>query len=195
MKLIPSLCVAMSLLFASHTTFAGDRFSKEVARATGDLNKDGRPDLVIVTQDTIAADKPYRLQIFFLRPDGKYTLEISSEKAIEPQLPGGSDYGAEFDTATIDGGVLIFGRQLLRGHYEHKFRYQNGNFELIGFRDDESDGQGTCSTIDFNLSTGVRIEKDEDCGDDKVIRNVKKKIMIRPLPKLQDFEPMQNENY
>ncbi len=51
------------------------------------------------------------------------------------------------------------------------------------------------STIDFNLSTGVRIEKLERYDTDKLLSYKKKKILIRPLPKLQDITAMDNELY
>ena len=38
--------------------------------------------------------------------------------------------------------------------------------------------------IDFNLSTGIRIEKSERYYTDKILGNKKKKILIKPLPKL-----------
>ncbi len=94
---------------------------------------------------------------------------------------------------TINKGVLSVNFELLRGHFEHKFRYQNGNFELIGFSSVNSDGQGVMTTTDFNLSTGIRIEKSERYDTDKVLSNRRKKILIRPLPKLQDITRMENE--
>ncbi|MGF2414650.1 MAG: hypothetical protein ACQUYJ_20100, partial [Ferruginibacter sp.] len=85
--------------------------------------------------------------------------------------------------------------QLLRGNFEHQFRFQNGNFELIGFSKVSSDGQGTITSIDFNLSTGLRIETRERYDTDKVLSRSKKKVVIRPLPKLQEFTPLENEWY
>lgn len=47
----------------------------------------------------------------------------------------------------------------------------------------------------YNLSTGVRIEKLERYDTDKLLSYKKKKILIRPLPKLQDITAMENELY
>ena len=85
--------------------------------------------------------------------------------------------------------------ELLRGHYKHKFRFQNGNFELIGFSEVSSDGHGVMQTTDYNLSTGIRVEKSERYDSDKILSNKKKKILIRPLPRLQDVAPMDNDLY
>ena len=46
------------------------------------------------------------------------------------------------------------------------------------------------TTIDFNLSTGIRIEKLERYDTDKLLSYKKKKVLIRPLPKLQDIKAM-----
>lgn len=173
-------------------------FDHKVMEVEGDLNKDNLVDKVVVTQDTLNENAPYRLQIFFKEPNGRSRLIVTSTKIIEPQYPDGRDgyrTGNGFSGVTIQNAVLSVNFGLLRGHFEHKFRFQNGNFELIGFSEVYSDGQGVMTTTDFNLSTGIRIEKSERYDTDKILSNTKKKILIRPLPKLQDVIPMENELY
>ena len=170
------------------------KFNKIVKKVKGDLNKDGKEDLVTITQDEAGKEGTYKLDIYFAQPDGKMKLIVSSTKAIEPGKTAAID-GKELGDVTITNGVLSIYEQLLRGNYTHKFRYQNGNFELIGYTDILSDGQGQMTTIDFNLSTGTRIELVERYDTDKVISKQSKKVMIRPLPRLQDFEPYQNDQY
>jgi len=191
------LTVVLCLAFLPSAS-SNDRFSREVKRATGDLNKDGLNDLAIVTQDTTDARWPYRLQIFFKQTNGEYKLILSTEKALDPRFSDGQQgyqTGDDFDDIVIVKGILVISVQLLRGHYEHKFRYQNMNFELIGFSMASSDGKGTISTRDFNLSTGTILEIEERYDSDEVISNKKSKLLIRPLPKLQDFQPMQSQLY
>lgn len=173
-------------------------FDHKIMEVVGDLNKDNLQDKVIVTQDTLSEKAPYRLQVFFKEPNGQFKLIVTSAKIIEPQYPDGRDgyrTGNGFSDVTIRNGVLSVNFELLRGHFEHKFRFQNGNFELIGFSEVYSDGHGVMTTTDFNLSTGIRIEKSERYDTDKILSNTKKKILIRPLPKLQDITPMENELY
>jgi hypothetical protein len=175
-----------------------DNFNHKIIEVSGDLNKDNLIDKVIVTQDTLNEKAPYRLQVFFAEPNGKFKLAVASTKIIEPRYPDGRDgfvTGNGFEDITIINGILSVNFQLLRGHYEHKFRFQNGNFELIGFSQVSSGGHGIMETIDFNLSTGVRIEKTERYDSDKILSNKKKKILIRPLPKLQDVIPIENDLY
>jgi uncharacterized protein YegP (UPF0339 family) len=164
----------------------------------GDLNKDNLPDKLIITQDTLNENAPYRLQVFFKEPNGQFKLIITSTKIIAPQYPDGRKgykTGNRFSEITIEAGVLNIRFELLRGHFEYKFRYRNENFELIAFSEVYSDGLGVMTTIDFNLSTGIRVEKSERYDTDKVLSTSKKKILIRPLPKLQDIAPMENELY
>lgn len=176
-----------------------DTFTFLVTKVIGDLNKDNLDDKIIVTQDTIDQKSPYKLQIFFAKPNGEFKLISTSTKAIAPQYPDGRDgyrTGDGFIDITINKGIVNVNFGLLRGHFEHKYRYQNGNFELIGYSLQSLDGHGTGYIIDFNLSTGIRIEKTESYGeDDKAPSITKKKILIRPLPKIQDVEPFENELY
>ncbi|KDN54856.1 hypothetical protein [Flavobacterium seoulense] len=193
------LLIVFLIGFETYSQAKKDPFTVEVTKVMGDLNKDNLEDKVIVTQDTVNEKSPYKLQIFFAQPNGKFKLIATSTKIIAPQYPDGRDgyrTGDGFMDVTITKGVVSVNFGLLRGHFEHKFRFQNGNFELIGFSYVASDGHGTMSSIDFNLSTGIRIEKTEAYGEDDFAPTyTKKKILIRPLPKIQDVEPFENELY
>ena len=181
-------------LFAQHET-KKDNFNFTVTKVAGDLNKDNLIDKVVVLQDTMNDKAPYKLQIFFNQGNGSYKLISSSTKIIEPAFPDGKagfKDGHEFSGITINNGVVIINNELLRGHYEHKFRYQNGYFELIGFSHVSSGGIGVMYTTDFNLATGERIEKEERYDIDKVLKNKKTKIIIRPLPRLDNFKPFES---
>ena len=171
-------------------------FSYKVMEVAGDLNKDGLADKVVVTQDTLNENAPYRLQVFFKGAAGEWKLKATSLKIIEPQYPNGRDgyrTGTGFSDVTIKAGVLSINIELLRGHFEHEFKFQNGRFELIHFSFVSSDGRGVIETIDFNLITGIRVELLERYDTDKVISNKKTKIIIKPLPTLQNVVPMEQD--
>jgi hypothetical protein len=196
--------ICIILLMAIHTGGVAQsdtinyHFDYTIMEVIGDLNKDNLPDKVVVTQDTLSETAPYKLQIFFKEKNGEFTLITTSTKIIEPQYPegrGGYIAGNGFADITIKKGILSVNFQLLRGHFEHIFRYQNGNFELIGFSMVNANGIGEMTTIDFNLSTGYRTEKTERTDNGKILSHTKKKIWIRPLPKLQTVTPMENEWY
>ncbi|KLT69886.1 hypothetical protein [Flavobacterium sp. ABG] len=187
------------ILFSTLLFAQKDNFNKEITKVKGDLNKDGLIDYVLVSQDTLNDEGPYKLEIYFAETNGKFKPILSSTKAIDPAFPEGKKgyySGNAFSEITIKKGILSINIELTRGHYEHKFRFQNGNFELIGFSEAYSDGLGTMTTIDFNLSTGIRI-KDTERYDDESGKptHSQKKVLIRPLPKLQDFVSFQTEFY
>jgi hypothetical protein len=173
-------------------------FSHKIIEIAGDLNKDNLLDKVIITQDTVYENAPYRIQVFFKQANGKSKLIVTSTKIIEPQYPDGRNgykTGNGFSGVTIEKGILSVNFELLRGHFEHKFRFQNGNFELIGYTEGQSNGRGEIYYVDFNLSTGIKIVKIENYETDKIVSNKKSKLIIRPLPKLQDIQPFENDDY
>ncbi|MBF4505596.1 hypothetical protein IRZ83_02885 [Flavobacterium sp. JLP] len=187
------------LIFSTSLSAQKSNFNKEITKVKGDLNKDGLIDYVQVLQDTVSDTSPYKLDIYFAEQNGSFKHILSTTKAIEPAFPNGKNgfqTGNGFDEITIIKGILSINNELLRGHFEHKFRYQNGNFELIGFSEVYSNGLGTMGRIDFNLSTGIQIIETEPYGEDDFPKtHTKKKILIRPLPKLQDFVPFEKEYY
>ena len=192
--------ITLFFLFFSAILFAQkDNFNKTITKVKGDLNKDGLVDYVQVLQDTLSKTAPYKLEIYFAEANGSFKKIVSTTKAIDAQYPDGRNgyyNGNSFYKINVIKGILSIQNELIRGNFEHKFRYQNGNFELIGFSEVYSDGQGTMGTIDFNLSTGIRIKTTEPYGEENFPKtNTKKKILIRPLPKLQDFAPFENEYY
>ena len=184
-------------LIAQKTKYK-DGFTFEKIKVKGDLNGDKIADVAIVTQDTLDDKRPYRLQIFFTEKDGKLKLVVSTTKAIEAEFPDGKEKGFvtgnEFDDLTIERGVLSINNGLLRGHFEHKFRFQHGKFELIGYSHNYF-YNGTMGSTDFNLVTGKRVETEEHF-DTALPRNTSiKKYIISPLPSLQDFKPFTNILY
>ncbi|MDF2188530.1 hypothetical protein [Paraflavitalea sp. CAU 1676] len=197
-KLITIFWIVFYLDGFGQTDSVAFNFSRLVMEVEGDLNKDSLSDKVVVTQDTLHENAPYQLQVFFKEPGGQWELIVSSLKLIEAQYPNGRDAyitGDGFSHVAITNGVLSVYVELLRGHYEHKFRYQHGCFDLIGFSMSFSDGRGVVTTTDFNLLTGVRIERSERYDITKILSNKKRKILIRPLPKLQDVVPIENDLY
>lgn len=191
-KIILTITLSIQFsLYGQNDSFVGF-FSDTIIEINGDLNKDGILDKVYVIHDTQNIDGLYLLQIYFQDQNKKLNFIVSSKKLIEPKNKFGS-MGNELSEVTIKNNILIISYQLTRGHYEHKFRYQNGNFELIGYSFGISDGLGVINNIDFNLSTGVRIEKNINYETNEIISVSKKKKIIRPLPKLQEFNINDNE--
>jgi hypothetical protein len=193
--IIASLVPALVYSQANHNKI---KFNRIITTITGDLNKDNLPDSVIVLQDTLNDNAPYRLQLFFKNVNAGYKLVVQNDSAIEVEFPNGKDgmrTGTRFSDISISAGVLTINTELLRGYYEYKFRFQNGYFALIGFKQNYSDGQGIATTTDFNLSTGILVETMQRYDTDKIISNTKKKIKINPLPNLKGFTPFSTTLY
>lgn len=189
--------VQMSL-FAQNIKTKGN-YTYQVREEVGDLNNDGKMDRITVKMDTVDETRPLRLQIFLSQPNGKkLTLVVSSTKIIEAQYPvenHGEFNGYQIPDFFIEKGILTMWSEIKSGNITYDFKYRNGNFELINVKKltyDAVDGGITENTVftdtDFNLITGLRTETDDLFGSKKVLRKIKKTVLIRPLPKIQDFK-------
>lgn len=196
------LLTSLPILFSA-TLFGQDKadssqFNKLISAVSGDLNADGLPDSAVVLHDTLDETGPYRLRVFLSQPDGGLLLFVQSDSAIEAQNPNGRSgfsNGTTFSGLSIDSGKLTLETELLRGHYSYTFRYQRGNFELIAFREVNSDGDGKINSCDHNLETGVRLEKIERYDSNKQISRTQRIIKVKKLPVLQQFTPFSTDWY
>ncbi|REC42773.1 hypothetical protein DRF69_10335 [Chryseobacterium sp. 5_R23647] len=193
----------MGLLAQSNKSI--DNYSYQVREENGDLNNDGKMDKIIVKMDTVDETRPLRLQIFLSQPNGKLTLAVSSTKIIEPQYPvenKGEFNGYQIPSFFIEKGILKMWSEIKGGNITYDFKYQNGNFELIyvnKLTNNATKGYTDENTIfteaKFDLVTGIRTETDEVSGSAKALEVRKKRILVRPLPKIQDFKFSDKELY
>jgi hypothetical protein len=182
-----------------------DNYNYQVKEEKGDLNNDGKIDKITVKMDTINETRPLRLQIFLSQPNGKLTLAVSSTKIIEPQYPvenQGKFNGYQIPDFFIEKGILTMWSEIKGGNITYDFKYHNGNFELIKVNkltNNTTKGYTDENTIytktKFNLITGLRTETDEILGSDKILNKRKKTVLIRPLPKIQDFKFSDKKSY
>ncbi|WP_449387564.1 hypothetical protein [Chryseobacterium lineare] len=175
-----------------------DNYSYQVRDEYGDLNNDGKEDKVLVKMDTIDETRTLKLQIFLCQPDGKLILKVSSTKIIEPQYPAenkGKSSGFQIPSFFIEHGILQMRSEIENGNITYDFKYKNGNFELIHVS--KLTNNSTKAYVDeytiftdtqFDLVTGIRTETDDKLGSIKPLAIRKKKVLIRPLPKIQDMK-------
>lgn len=157
---------------------------------TGDLNKDGLDDLVMVYQPEklLKQEKSSvrTLRILLMQNDGKYELAAESNGAVS----GENVNNTFFSGTEIKKGLLIINHDYIRGGSVHKYRYQNGGFYLIGAESRTGDSS-YFSSIDYNLSTGKYIYIYENTDDDKQQpKSSKKEGVKKPssLPNIETYE-------
>jgi hypothetical protein len=184
-------------LWAQNTNIK-EHYTYQVREEHGDLNDDGKMDRITVEMDRLDETRPLRLQIFLSQPNGKLVLAVSSTKIIEPQYPVGNQgkfNGYQIPDFFIEKGILKMWSEIKGGNITYDFKYNNGNFELIyvtkltnnatrGYIDEKT----IFTETKFDLVTGIRTETDEISGSDKALKVRKKRLLIRPLPKIQDFK-------
>ena len=175
-----------------------NKYTYVVREEKGDLNYDGKIDRVTVKMDTIDETRPLRLQIFLSQPNGKPALATSSDKIIEPQYPSenqGKFNGYQIPSFFIENGILKMWSEIKGGNITYHFKYNKGTFELIYV--DKLTYNATKGYIDentiftetkFDLITGIRTESDEKLGSTKPLAVRKKRVLIKPLPKIQDVK-------
>jgi len=194
------LCILISVQMNSSAQNIKNKgnYTYLVREEKGDLNNDGKMDRITVKMDLTDETRPLRFQVFLSQPNGKLTLAVSSTKIIEPQYPvekQGKPNGYQIPSFFIEKGILRMWSEIEGGNITYDFKYNNGNFELIKvkkFTHDETKGYVDEYTIftetEFNLISGLRTETDDRSDSGGILSKRKKIVLIRPLPKLQDFK-------
>ena len=193
MKNLLTLTFSFFSLIVFSQKFNRADYKSTVIEVLGDLNKDKIQDKVLVKQNLNDTAKPYCLEIYFGKSVSNFVFKTISFTIIQPQSETES-YGNAFSTVKIENDVLIIENELLRGHFEYKFRFQNTKFELIGYTYTESDGRGRIYSTDFNLITKYIDKKEENYETNEVISNTHKKVAFSKLPNLENFNLEQFAN-
>ena len=135
-----------------------------IAETEGDLDKDGVAEKVVVynTADTAEFGKVREIRIFKLSQK-KWALWKSSKNVIRGSEEGGM-MGDPFEGIEIKNGILLishFGGSSWKWGKTDKYRFQNGEFQLIGYSSVYGKPCEYWENIDFNISTGKIIFKKE----------------------------------
>lgn len=171
-------------------------FTVPVREEIGDLNGDGLADKVVIKMDTANITRPLQLEIFFQQKDSKYKLVTSSTKLLAPQYHKDGKYaGNVIPDLMIEDGMLNILSEHEGKKIDHCFKFQNGNFELIHYFNVIWNGKNTTTETKFDLVTGNYSVESQQLGSDEVTVLEKKKMVLKLLPKLQDFVPFENKLY
>jgi len=150
----------------------------------GDLDGDGISERVIVydTNDTTEDGIVRELQVL-KKSNETWTIWKKSRNAVLKSQEGGM-MGDPFEGIEIEKGILIVslsGGSSWKWSYKDKYRFQNGNLELIGYSNFFGKACEYWEDIDFNLSTGKIIYKKEfeDCDKGQEIYKTEKEIFYK----------------
>lgn len=172
---------------------------KFLTETEGDLDKDGISEKVIVYDTETEVDFGTERQIYiYKKKNDKWYLWKKSVGAILPSLHGGM-MGDPFEGISIERNCIVikhFGGSRQKWHYTHRFRYQNGGFQLIGATVNFGSPCDYFFNFDYNLSNGkINYEKEtEDCEiESSIIKKENLIIKLKTLPLMDGFYPGDNE--
>ena len=162
------------ILLLNLITFGQENSEKNkfeiIAEKIGDLDKDGIDEKVIVYETNESTEYGNVREIRILKKvGGKWKDWKKSKSAILKSEEGGI-MGDPFEGIEIKSGILninFFGGSSWKWSYTDKYRFQNNNFELIGYTEVSFRNCEIWETNDFNLSTGKIVSKKEyeKCGE------------------------------
>jgi len=130
----------------------------------GDLDNDGVDEKVIIFETNDKTDLGNVREIKILKhKSGKWIEWRQSKNAILKSEEGGM-MGDPFQGIDIENGILkihFFGGSSWKWSYTDTYRFQNNQFELIGYTDAYFKLCEYTIANDFNISTGKAISKKE----------------------------------
>lgn len=144
-----------------------------------DLNGDGRSDAVAViitgeqgyNEKTQSSTFVTRFLLLALRgDDGKLHRSVVSDDAVLDGDEGGV-MGDPFQDVTVERGAVVivhYGGSRDRWGYTHRYRFQSGQWMLIGMTDESTDSLEPehSDTRDVNLSTGLVNASSRDLNEE-----------------------------
>ncbi len=171
---------------------------KILAETEGDIDEDGISEKVIVYDTEKETDLGTERQIFIYKINSdKWELWKKSVGAILPSQHGGM-MGDPFEGISIERNCIVinhFGGSRQKWNYTHRFRFQSGEFQLIGAAVNFGSPCDYFFTFDYNLSNGkIKYEKEtEDCENEN--SKIEKEEMIRKLETLPTMNGFYPGNY
>lgn len=179
----------------------------------GDLNKDNQADYVLIIKGTDKAnfvkdeyrgelDRNPRGIIIALKNKDLYELVLENRDCFSSENEDGGVYFPPELSVSINKGNLIVqyahGRY---GYWGYNFRYQNSDFELIGYDNDENRGPVVERSVSINLMTKKmlireNVNEDAEGGDEKFKETWKKIVVAKPikLRDVVDFDGLHADN-
>ena len=179
----------------------------------GDLNKDGIEDCVLIIKGTDTSkiikdeyrgklDRNRRGIIVLFNKKDHYELTVKNYNCFSSENEDGGVYFApELSVEIKKGNLHVHYGHGRYGYWQYTFRFQNSDFELIGY--DESNGGVVIeSETSINFLTKMKQKKvntnENAQGGDEVFKETWKKISVNKIIKLseiKDFDELDMSEY
>jgi len=177
----------------------------EHKEAQGDLNKDGIKDLVVLTKPNFKENmmtrddgyeynfNKYIVAIYFGEAEGGFK-QWKQYKELFPADDEWSSVGVginitERGTLNIETDLFSSGGSYGTSQTKYTYRYQNGDFYLIGMESTEMmRNTGEMTTVSENYLTWKRQTIKDNAFEDVVKKETWSKLPKKPLEKLGDNE-------
>jgi hypothetical protein len=173
-------------------------------KVQGDLNKDNQVDYVLIIKGTDKAnfvkdeyrgelDRNRRGIIIALKNNDRYELALENRDCFSSENEdGGVYFSPELDVSIKKGNLLVHYAHGRYGYWTYNFRYQNSDFELIGYDSDQSRGPITERSVSINLMTKKmlikeNVNQDAEIGGDEKFKETWKKFALSKPIKLRDI--------
>ena len=188
-------------------------------KISGDLNKDGLDDCVLIIKATRkdgfvrnsfdkVVDRNRRgIIILFTEKDG-YKLASKNYNCFSSENEdGGVYFSPELGVIIKDSKLYLHYYHGRYGYWEYCFRYQNSDFMLIGYEASHDRGPVVLFKTSINFLTGVEYDdeninaynfnadSDDDSEIDEVFKRTVVKLKKKPLMKLSEIEDFDELRY
>jgi len=188
-------------------------------KISGDLNKDGLEDCVLIIKATRkdGFERDYEgklidrnrrgIIILFTEKDG-YKLASKNYNCFSSENEDGGNYfSPELGVIIKDSKLYLHYYHGRYGYWEYCFRYQNSDFMLIGYEASHDRGPVVLFKTSINFLTGVEYDdeninaynfnadSDDDSEIDEVFKRTVVKLKKKPLMKLSEIEDFDELKY
>ncbi|MEF9477023.1 hypothetical protein OWR28_04085 [Chryseobacterium sp. 1B4] len=198
--------LSVSNLYAQNLkNFSVPKAYNKIAEAKGDLDKDGKEETILVFDTKIKASDERNLEgtadykrVFYILRNENGTLTVWKENSTVLFSSGTGFYPSDntlelsIKNNSLHIGQTFFTNSRHTQKYKHTFRFQNGDFYLIGSHDHFEDTCDFSFTNEINFSTGKVIVDREysSCDENAKIPANSHKEFIHKFPaliKMNDF--------
>lgn len=169
----------------------------------GDLNKDNQADYVLIIKETKRSnfvknkfgdevDRNRRGILIAFKNENLYELVLENRDCFSSEHEdGGVYYSPELGIFIEKGNLRIHYFHGRYGFWAYKFRYQNSDFDLIGYDSSQNRGPVVERSVSINLATNKmrireNINQNAEGGDEK-FKDTWKKFTLSKSIKLREI--------